>query len=111
MKALFGENKVQAALQRLDRLTNDEVRVTLAQTFSVVHDMKAVMDGERAFPVSVFNSELGFLLDGKLRADGILETLRTLSRQESASTMSDTVPEDMQETASETTELERRLFP
>jgi hypothetical protein len=87
VKAFFGENKVQAALQRLDRLTNDEVRVTLAQTLMVVQDMKAVMDGEQVFPVSVSYSELDFLLDGKLCADGIPET------------------------ASETTGSERRLFP
>lgn len=88
MKALFGENKIQAALQRLDRLTNDEVRVTLAQTLMVVQDMKAVMGGEQTIPVSVSYSEL-----------------------ELASTMSDTAPEAMQETASETTGSERRLFP
>jgi hypothetical protein len=88
VKALFGENKVQAALQRLDRLTNDEVRVTLAQTLMVVQDMKAVMDGEHVFPVSVSYSEL-----------------------ELASTMSDTAQEVMQETASETTGSEGRLFP
>jgi len=58
----------------------------MAQTFAVVcsldQNMKAVMDSEEAFPVSISYSELDFLLDGKLSADGILETSRTLSRQE-----------------------------
>ena len=57
MKKLFGENKVQAALQRLDRLTQDEGRAAMAQAFAVVCDLdqnvKAVMDSEQAFPVSV----------------------------------------------------------
>ena len=79
MKKLFGENKVQASLQRLDRLTQDEALATMAQTFAVVRSMKAVMDGEQAFLVSVSYSELDFLLDGKLSADGIPETSRTLS--------------------------------
>ena len=87
MKALFGENKVQAALQRLDRLTNDEVRVTLAQTLMVVQDMKAIMGGEQVFPVSVSYSESDFLLDGKLCADEIPEI------------------------SSQTTGSERRFFP
>jgi len=115
MKKLSRENKVQAALQRLDRLTKDEGLATMAQTFSVVcsldQNMKAVMDGEQAFPVSVSHSELDFLLDGKLPADPILETLRTLSRQEQASALSDTASEVMQENASETSELKRKLFP
>jgi signal recognition particle GTPase len=49
-KKLLGENDVEAVLQRLDRLTMEESRMTAAQTMEVVHglfnNMKAVMDGK-----------------------------------------------------------------
>jgi hypothetical protein len=47
---LLGENDVEAALHRLDRLTGDEARATAAQTLEVVYrlvqNMRSVMDGE-----------------------------------------------------------------
>ena len=49
VKKLLGENEVEAVLQRLDRLTQDEARTAAAQTLDVVHglvqNMKVVMDG------------------------------------------------------------------
>jgi hypothetical protein len=49
VKKLLGENEVEAVLQRLDRLTQDEARMTAAQTLEVVYglvqNMKVVMDG------------------------------------------------------------------
>jgi hypothetical protein len=54
VKKLRGENDVEAVLQRLDRLTLDEVRATAAQTLEVVYDLvrhrKVVMGGERFLP-------------------------------------------------------------
>ena len=51
VKKLLGENKVEAVLQRLDRLTDDEARTTAAQTLEVVHglvqNIRVVMDGEQ----------------------------------------------------------------
>jgi len=48
-KKLLGESEIEAVLQRLDRLTQDEARMTVAQTLSVVHGLvesvKAVMEG------------------------------------------------------------------
>jgi hypothetical protein len=48
-KKVLGENDVEAVLQRLDRLTMEESRMTVAQTMEVVHglfaNMKVVMDG------------------------------------------------------------------
>ena len=48
-KRLLGGNKVEAVLQRLDRMTQDEVRITAAQTLSVVHGLvnntRVVMEG------------------------------------------------------------------
>ncbi len=48
-KKLLGESEFEAVLQRLDRLTQDEVRITVAQTLSVVHGLvnntRLVMEG------------------------------------------------------------------
>ena len=48
-RKLLGEGEVEAVLQRLDRLTQDEARMAVAQTLGVVHglmkNMKVVMDG------------------------------------------------------------------
>ena len=48
-KKLLGESEIEIVLQRLDRLTQDEARMTVAQTLSVVHglmgNMKVVMEG------------------------------------------------------------------
>ena len=50
VKKLLGENEVEAALKKLDRLTHDETRTTAAQTlevvYSLVQNMRLVMDGE-----------------------------------------------------------------
>ena len=46
---LLGDSEIEGVLQRLDRLTQDEARMTGAQTLSVVYglvgSMKAVMEG------------------------------------------------------------------
>jgi len=51
-KKLFGESEVEAVLQRLDRLTQDEARITVAQTLSVVHGLvnttRVVMEGAQS---------------------------------------------------------------
>ena len=48
---LVGEKKIEAVVQRLDRLTQAEARQTAAQILKVVHglveNMKVVMDGEQ----------------------------------------------------------------
>jgi len=59
-KKLLGESEVEAVLQRLDRLTQDEARVTVAQTLGVVHglvnNMRIVMEGAEC----LLNSSLVF---------------------------------------------------
>jgi hypothetical protein len=51
-KKLLGESEIEAVLRRLDRLTQEEARVTMAQTLEVVHGLmntvKVVMDGAQA---------------------------------------------------------------
>ena len=51
VRKLVGEKKIEAMAQRLDRLTHDEARQTVAQVLKVVHglveNMKVAMEGER----------------------------------------------------------------
>ena len=51
VKKLFGENGVEAVLQRLDRLTQDEARTTVTQTLEVVYglaqNMRTVINGKK----------------------------------------------------------------
>jgi hypothetical protein len=55
-KKLFGDKDIEAVVQRLDRLTQDEAQMTAAQTLEVVYgliqNMKVVMDGEQTFLAS-----------------------------------------------------------
>ena len=48
-KKLLGDSEIESVLRRLDRLTQDEARMTVTQTLGVVHDlvgnMKVVMEG------------------------------------------------------------------
>jgi hypothetical protein len=48
-KKLLRESEIETVLERLDRLTQDEARMTVAQTLGVVHglmgNMKVVMEG------------------------------------------------------------------
>ena len=51
IKKVFAKRDVEAVLQRLDRLTEDEARTTAAQTleviYSLVQNMTMIMDGEK----------------------------------------------------------------
>ncbi len=53
VKKLFGENGVDAVLQRLDRLTQAEAQTTAAQTLEVVYrlsqNMRTVIDGKKIY--------------------------------------------------------------
>jgi hypothetical protein len=53
VKKLRGENEIEVTLQRLDRLTLDEVRATAAQTLEVVYGLvrhrRVLMDGENPY--------------------------------------------------------------
>ena len=66
VKKLFGENDVDAVLQRLDRLTLDEARTMAAQTLEVVYglfqSMRVVIDGKQISqvcqPQAIYHSSL-----------------------------------------------------
>jgi hypothetical protein len=53
-KKLLGDSEIESVLQRLDRLTQDEARMTVAQTLGVVHgligNIKVVMEGAECLP-------------------------------------------------------------
>ena len=80
-KKLLGESEVEAVLQRLDRLTQDEAHMTVAQTLSVVHGLvnntKVVMEGAQSLALIVrqYSSEHCILLDGKAATDNIRQAL------------------------------------
>ena len=48
-KKLLGDSEIETTVDRLDRLTQDEARMTVAQTLSVVHglvgNVKVIMEG------------------------------------------------------------------
>ena len=48
-KKLLGETEIEAVLQRLNRLTQDEARIGVAETLRVVHSLvgnvKEIMEG------------------------------------------------------------------
>jgi hypothetical protein len=52
-KKLLGESEIEPVLQRLDRLTQNEARMTVAQTLGVVHglvgNIRVVMEGAQLF--------------------------------------------------------------
>ena len=56
MKKLFGDNHVEAVLQRLERLTQEEARTAAAQTLEVVYglfeNMRVVIDGKQIYLAS-----------------------------------------------------------
>ncbi len=60
-KKLLGESEIESVLQRLDRLTQDEARIGVAETLGVVHSLvgnvKAIMEGTQClnnYPHVVF---------------------------------------------------------
>ena len=80
----MGENDIEAVLQRLDRLTMEESRMTATQTMEVVYglfnNMKVVMDGtETLLDISLTECSLFVLLDGKASIENIREALGMIS--------------------------------
>jgi hypothetical protein len=80
VKKLLGESEVEAALQRLDRLTHDETRTTAAQTLEVVYglvqNIRVVMEGELTHYLLCYGL-LTISLDGKSSVAGVGNELGT----------------------------------
>ena len=77
-KKLLGESEIEAVLRRLDRLTQEEARMTVAQTLEVVYGLmntvKVVMDGMQAL-LCHFSVNLTTRVDGKASTDNIRQAL------------------------------------
>ena len=73
-KKLLGESEIEAVLQRLDRLTQDEARMTVAQTLGVVHGlmgtMKVVMEGVEGAQLLCDCLQIFFLSTSYVRWEG-----------------------------------------
>ena len=83
VKKFLGEKDIEAVIQRLDRLTQDEARITAAQTLEVVYglvqNMRVVMDGEQIrYARHVVLSILP--LDGKASVDYVRDALGEFCR-------------------------------
>jgi hypothetical protein len=79
-KKLLGESEIEAVLMRLDRLTQEEARMTVAQTLGVVHglvgNVRVVMEGAQCFRDLLLISYWTLLqLDGKASTDSIRRDL------------------------------------
>ena len=63
-KKLLGDSEVEAVVQRLDRLTQEEARMATTQTLGVVHglvdNMKVVMEGTKCYFVLFYFSKYMF---------------------------------------------------
>ena len=80
VKKLLGESEIENILQRLDRLTVDEARMTGTETLQVIHglvtNMKLVMDGMQPLIVSPLMAHCGVVgIDGRTSMDGIRTAL------------------------------------
>jgi hypothetical protein len=80
-KKLLGESEIEAVLQRLDRLTQEEARITVAQTLGVVHslvgEVKSVLEGTQSWMIVHRYPSDNFPLDGKASSDNIRQDLGT----------------------------------
>jgi hypothetical protein len=85
------EKDIEAVLERLDRLTQDEARTTTAHTLAVVHglvqNMRGFMDGEQSTRLVILSIECIFILDGIASIDGIREDLSTFCWRQGASSV------------------------
>ena len=119
MKKLRGENDIETILQRLDRLTLDEARVTAAQTLEVVYGLvrhrRVVMEGTQVLPVLSLaccstlirlDSEENGLVASITGALGMVH----VGSPYSSDTISDWMIESLQETMNKMSKEERGLF-
>ena len=82
-KKLLGDSEIEATVQRLDRLTQDEARMTVAQTLGVVHglvgNVKVIMEGAQMLARSFSGKFLTFVpLDRETSMDSIRHDLGIL---------------------------------
>ena len=80
----MGENEVEDAMRRLDRLTQDEARMTVAQTLGVVHgllkNIKVVMEGASCVIVVHYLSLSTLSLEVQASTDGIRQLVSEMNK-------------------------------
>ena len=80
-KKLLGDSEVEAVVQRLDRLTQEESRMAATQTLGVVHglvdNMKVVMEGTECLQLFSYIVLKICSVDGKASTDSIRQDLGT----------------------------------
>lgn len=86
-KKLLGESEIEAVVQRLDRLTQEEARMTAVQTLQVVHglvkNIKVVMDGTQVSLNLLSMIDWTVVrVDGRASTDQIRQALGMLSQQD-----------------------------
>ena len=93
LKKLLGDKDIEAVLQRLDRLTLDEARITTAQTLEVVYglfqNMRVVMDGERFSMLDACSTLRMVPVDGKASVEHLRDVLGMFSGPQSSDFLSD----------------------
>ncbi len=85
---------MEAMVQRLDRLTQDEARLAIAQILGVVHGLvkstKILMEGEQnALGSSAAGYSGGLAVDGNASVDYLKDALGMFYRQQSNDLISD----------------------
>lgn len=86
IKKLFGHRdcKIEAVLRRLDRLTQEEVRMATVQTLELVHglveNVGVIMDGGQTSLVWLLLQLMYVLTDGKISADYMRQVLGVFRR-------------------------------
>ena len=79
VKKVFGEKDIEAILQRLNRLTEDEARTIAAQTlevvYSLVQNMTEVMNSECILDMTLTMCGISFPLDRSPSANSVREAL------------------------------------
>ena len=92
-KRFLKEKDIEAVLERLDRLTQDEARTIAAHTLAVVHglvqNMRGFMDGGQSTPrlLVIGCIEYPFSLDEKASINGIRGDLGTFRWEQQASSV------------------------
>ena len=91
VKKFFKAKDIEAVLDRLDRLTQEEARTTAAQTLAIVHglvqNMREFMDGEQCTRIVIRRIEYPRLIDGKASIDGVRSDLSTFCWRQRASSV------------------------
>jgi len=89
IRRLFGDPKIEAVLQRLDRLTQEEARMATVQTLELVHglvkNVGVVMDGGQTLLAWLLRQLMYVLIDGKISADLMRQVLGVFRRYHSFS--------------------------